>query len=116
MATTTATTDSTFMPDLWSEEIMTSYREQLVAGGLANMPKRSRGAQLLRDAALGYPEYPDPRAPPSTYNQMTATEARIQNEYAQQAAQAMAHSIDSSILDSFSYQTNAAPRSYNNHQ
>jgi hypothetical protein len=53
------------------------------------LPKRSRGAQLLRDAALGHKEYPE---------HTTATEVRIRNEYASHAADALAYNIDQSIL------------------
>ena len=80
-----ATTTGNFMPDLWSENIIKTYRNNLSSAPLAgyDKPKRSRGAQLLRDAALGHPEYPsDPRMSPDEFRQqnMTATEVRMRNE------------------------------------
>ena len=61
-------------------------------------PTRSRGAQLLRDTALGHPEYPDPRSPPKT---------GFKYDYASHAADALAYSIDNSILNRLRHKTNA---------
>lgn len=47
-----------FCPDLWSEEIVKSYQSHMVP------PFRDKYTQMLRDAALGHPEFPsleDPR-------------------------------------------------------
>ena len=51
-----ATTKITFIPEIWSSKIMGAYMKQLFD---AIRPKRSKGCQLLRDAALGHKEYPD---------------------------------------------------------
>ncbi len=92
-----AVTTTTFNPEMWSDMIMKSFKDQVIFGG---KPQRSKGAQLLRDAALGHPEYPpDPRSPPPSLNK-TATQVRIQNEYAEHAAKALAYSVDNSIITS----------------
>lgn len=41
---------------LWSDELMKQYKSSLE---MMLRPKRSAGAQMLRDAALGHPEYPE---------------------------------------------------------
>ena len=52
-----ATVKSGFIPELWSSKIMGAYMKQLF--DKLGLPKRSKGCQLLRDAALGHKEYPD---------------------------------------------------------
>lgn len=66
-------------------------------------PKRSKGTQLLRDAALGHEEFPPPAKDGSMGN-MTATEINIRMEYANRAAAAIAKQMDNHILDSLKYQ------------
>lgn len=47
---------SKFQAELWSQAIIDQYKKTLEMMG---RPKRSAGAQMLRDAALGHPEYPE---------------------------------------------------------
>lgn len=83
-----------FIPDLWSDELKKQLQERM-------RPKRSKAAQMLRDAALGHPEYPPPE-------NLTATEIRMRNEQLWQqpyelAARRMADDIDKHVLDSMVY-------------
>jgi hypothetical protein len=57
--------------------------------------KRSRGTQLLRDAALGYPEYPD-----ITDKGTISNAPDIHSHYTDAAAYAFAAAVDRDILDS----------------
>lgn len=90
-----------FIPELWSQELIETMKQQV--WDLAVKTRRSKGTQLLRDAALGHPEYPEP--PPKL--NMTATEMRLRHEQMEKtytmAAKAMADDIDKHILDSFIY-------------
>lgn len=61
------------------------------------LPKRSAGAQLLRDAALGHKEYPD-------VSEMTATDVETRmKKYVSTAGAALVHNMDKHILDSMTY-------------
>lgn len=60
---------NTFIPGLWSAEVLEKYKESLTG----TFPKRDKWSQALRDKALGHPEYP---------KNMTATKVRIKNEQA----------------------------------
>jgi hypothetical protein len=103
MATSSGNATPGFVPELWADKMIQTLKDELIFG---IKPKRSKGAQLLRDAALGHPEYPDPRVTPA--ENRTATEIGIRHEYANRAAQALARNIDNDILDSLRYQTYAA--------
>lgn len=50
------TISSTFVPELWSKAMLDVYKKNIFN---TLLPKRSKGTQLLRDAALGHQEYPD---------------------------------------------------------
>ena len=43
-----------FIPELWADALLKTYADSMMA---SIFPLRSRGAQLLRDAAIGHPEY-----------------------------------------------------------
>jgi hypothetical protein len=77
----------TFIPELWSAEIIKRYKE---AHDLFGRKRRDPATQLLRDAALGYPEYPDIKG--DTTNDPCQT-------HAADAAAYLANAIDRSILD-----------------
>lgn len=95
-----AISESAFFPSLWSNKLLDHLKDNF---SLAQKPKRSKGAQLLRDAALGHEEYPpDPKAHYQGRN-MTATQVMIQQEYANQAVAAMAQKMDDDILDAMRY-------------
>lgn len=106
-----AVSSTMFTPELWSDKILDDLKDAYFH---AQKPKRSKGAQLLRDAALGHEEFPpDPRATPADFRMesmknMTATGIAIQQQYAQRAAHAMAQNLDDDILDALRYsmQTN----------
>lgn len=95
------TTTGDFIPEVWSQEIIASYKEAL----RPPQPRRSKGAQLLRDAALGHPEYPSNMFTDDngTDHVMTATEVNIRQQYENQAAKAMLRQIDNDMLDTFKY-------------
>jgi hypothetical protein len=79
-----------FIPELWSQELVEQLKENLIFGG---RPKRSKAAQMLRDAALGHPEYPDEDLQrQQMQEQRTATEIRMRNEMYQHQLDAMAYS------------------------
>lgn len=84
----TSNTSHTFIPELWSANLIKTYKEAHDLFG--KKPKRSPGAQLLRDAALGYPEYPDIKG--DATNDLRQT-------HAADAAAYIANAIDRSILD-----------------
>ena len=93
-----ATTSAEFIPELWSKELMGQLKKELFAH---RRPKRSKGAQLLRDAALGHPEYPDPQE--KLYREfkkehMTATEVRMRNEMHTHQLDAYRYLIESTQL------------------
>jgi hypothetical protein len=78
-----------FIPELWSAELITQMKESLVMAKGAR-PKRDKYSQMLRDKALGQPEYPPNK---------TATEIRYAHDHwADAAAYAMANAIDSDIF------------------
>ena len=95
----TSNTSSRFIPELWSADLIKAYKEAHNLFG--KKPKRSRGAQLLRDAALGYPEYPEIKGIGDSTNApyRTATEIRMQDHMADAAAYQLACAIDRDILD-----------------
>lgn len=98
-----STTSSNFSPELWSKVMLDTYKDEIFK---ARKPRRSKGSQLLRDAALGHPEYPpDPRATPEENRRanMTATEVSIRNQYAYRAAAVMTKTLDNDILDALAY-------------
>ncbi len=64
-------------------------------------PRRSKGTQLLRDAALGHREFPD--AAKDGKMNMTATEIQIRMTFAERAAVGIARDLDNHILDSLKY-------------
>ncbi len=79
-----ATTNSgTFIPELWSGKIIDTFKDALV---FPHLPKRSKGAQLLRDAALGHPEYKE-----HYYDEM---------DHTADASKYLANAIDADILTS----------------
>ena len=82
-----------FCPELWSEALVDALKanvhETLVRS------KRSRGTQLLRDAALGYPEYPD-----ITDRGTISNAPDTQTHYADAAGYALAVAFDRDILNS----------------
>jgi hypothetical protein len=87
---------NSFIPELWGSALIKAYQEALNI----HKPRRSRGTQLLRDAALGYPEYPDTMTGTTTNApHRTATEVRLRNEWADAAALALAHAIDRDTLN-----------------
>ena len=45
---------SKFQSEIWSKELLKQYKKTIE---MMTHPKRSAGAQMLRDAALGHPEY-----------------------------------------------------------
>lgn len=61
-AVTDTLTTTTFVPELWSDAASAALAKNIDASIIGSLlPIRSRGAQLLRDFALGKPEYgPDP--------------------------------------------------------
>ena len=75
-----ATTNAQFMPDLWSIELLEKYKQSMLDQLVGRRPKRSKAAQMLRDAALGHPEYPEQAIFEQTPREMTATEVRMRNE------------------------------------
>ncbi len=78
-----------FIPELWSKKLLIQMKEQLVMSDSLR-PKRDKYSQLLRDKALGHPEYPANK---------TATEVRhAQDHWADAVAYAMANTIDRDIL------------------
>lgn len=104
-----AISKAAFDTAIWSDEILKKFQDSFITQAMRGVPKRTKGAQLLRDAALGHPEF----APagesdnwPVTWqtNTMTATEMRIRHEQANHAAAAMARSFDNDMLDSLRYQ------------
>lgn len=100
MAISNTNRPRTFIPELWSADLIKAYKEAHdIFGG--KKPKRSRGAQLLRDAALGYPEFPDNKGIGDSTNApyRTATEIRMQDHMADAAAYQLAYAIDRDILD-----------------
>lgn len=86
-----ATMSDNFIPELWSDEVLNNYKKGIFD---AMLPKRSKGAQLLRDAALGHPEYP---------KHITATEVTIRYQYAKDAAKALVQQVDNDMLDALKY-------------
>lgn len=83
-------TPSKFIPELWSDELIVRMKENLVMGDLRT-PKRDKYSQMLRDKALGRPEFPENK---------TATEIRhAQDHWADAAAYALATTIDRDILN-----------------
>jgi hypothetical protein len=77
-----ATTTSKFIPELWSQQMLDTYKLR----SEFHWPKRSKGAQLLRDAALGHPEYPE-------------GEFNVHKKYATDAAKYLSAAIDADILN-----------------
>ena len=69
-----------FLPELWSTDILEKYKQSMLDQLVGRRPKRSKAAQMLRDAALGRPEYPEQAIFEQTPREMTATEVRMRNE------------------------------------
>ena len=65
-------------------------------------PKRSKGTQLLRDAALGHKEYPEP-ASQGVVPHMTATEVNVRMTYANRASEAILRDLNNYVLDALKY-------------
>lgn len=82
-----------FIAELWSDKIIEDYK-QVMAEHMR--PKRSKAAQMLRDAALGHPEFPKKKAY-KAFNDFpkhkTATEVRIQNEHARHCLDSRAYAM-----------------------
>ena len=81
------------MPELWTDQIIKSYQNSLTGAGFNTLPKRSKGSQLLRDAALGHKEYPEHTINPKTIQD-------ILNDYTSIAADAFAYSVERRIMSS----------------
>jgi hypothetical protein len=92
-----ATTSAQFIPELWSAEVLDKFKQSIFEG---MRPKRSKGAQMLRDAALGHPEYPEPKPElhRSYADNMTATEVRMRNEMYTHQLDAMAYSVNPKLV------------------
>lgn len=91
--TVSAAQTAGFCPELWSVEAVKMFKAELQETLVRS--KRSRGTQLLRDAALGYPEYPD-----ITDKGTISNASDIQTHYTDAAAYAFAAAVDSDILNS----------------
>lgn len=88
-----ATTSAEFIPELWSQHLIDLMKENLV---MAGRPKRDKASQMLRDAALGRPEYPEKAAYDKCFTEfkhMTATEMRMRNEEASHRLDALRYSM-----------------------
>ena len=88
-----AQTTAEFIPELWSQALVDKLKIEMQMNGGTH---RTKGDQLLRDAALGHPEYPE-----YFTKTMTATEVQLREQYAHQAAEQMAKNLDRSILATF---------------
>jgi hypothetical protein len=85
----------TFSSSLWSDEMLVKLKGNLVMAGAA-APKRDKYSQMLRDKALGHPEFPRNM---TYYNDGTVTEIQnAHNDWADAAAYAMSTAIDRDIL------------------
>lgn len=74
-----------FIPELWSQQLTDTFKEQLV---LHSIPKRSYGERLLRAAAKG-----------EDWTKIKREE-NIHERYTSDAADALAYQLDADILDS----------------
>lgn len=86
-------TSTAFNPEIWSAEMMEEMKRQM---GVPTRPKRTKGAQLLRDAALGHPEYPE-KAEYDRHQAMTATELVMRQQQAEMELKRIQHQIEPSI-------------------
>lgn len=87
--------DEKLIPELWSTALMDQLKKSMVFDAYAKTgtPKRDKFSQMLRDKALGRPEFPEKQ-------NMTATEIRYaQDHWADAAGYAMANAIDRDILN-----------------
>ena len=94
-----ATTKGNFIPEIWSSSTLEIYKRELSD---AIRPKRSKGCQLLRDAALGHKEYPEP-ASQGVMPHMTATEVNVRMTYANRASEAILRDLNNYVLDALKY-------------
>lgn len=91
-----ATTNTAFNPEVWSTSIMEEYRRHI---NDQLKPKRSKAAQMLRDAALGHPEYPEKSEFDLRGDRyaMTATELVMRQQQAEMELKRIQHQIESPI-------------------
>jgi len=90
-----AISKATFDTAVWSDELLKKFQDSFITQAMQGVPKRTKGAQLLRDAALGHEEFPKFKA--TDYE-------KLRHTYTEHAAAALARSIDSDVLDSLRYQ------------
>ena len=85
-----ATYSTEFIPELWSQQLIETMKTEMIMSGT---PKRDKFSQMLRDKALGHPEYPPAK-------NRTATEIKnAQDHWADSAAYGIAVAIDRDILN-----------------
>jgi hypothetical protein len=80
-----AMTSATFIPEVWSKSLLETFKQEITINML---PKRSYGARLLRAAAKG-----------EDWTKIKR-EVNIREEYANDAADALAYQLDADILNS----------------
>lgn len=86
-----------FLPELWSAKLIEKMKEGLM---MAGMPKRDKYSQMLRDKALGRPEFPDVLKGTTTNSpHMTATEMRMRNEHSSHMLDAYVYSRECRLRD-----------------